>query len=227
MLSAIIVAAGTSRRMGFDKLFAPLAGRPVLAHTLRAFEQANCVDEIILVAQAERVPEFREFVRSERASKVRQIVVGGEHRQDSVRSGLDAVAAAATYVAVHDAARPLITCEQIAQVFTLAVEHGAASLAQPITDTLKRADEKHFVANGVDRAGLYAMQTPQIFFRDLLIEAYRAVMADKISVTDEVSAVQHLGKKVLLLPNEQFNPKITFASDLHLAEAFLNHQPTR
>lgn len=222
MLSAIIVAAGTSRRMGFDKLFAPLLGKPVLAHTLDAFEEATCVDEMILVGQAARLSELRELVRSSGFKKVRQIIAGGERRQDSVLAGLDVVAPMAHYVAVHDAARPLITAATITHIFDLACQHGAASLAEPVTDTLKQAGHDQIVSGGIDRAGLYAMQTPQVFSRDLLIKAYAAVAASQISVTDEVSAVQHLGRKVLLVPNDQFNPKITFPRDLRLAEALLN-----
>ena len=226
MLSAIIVAAGSSRRMGFDKLFALLGGKPVLAHSLSAFERADCVDEIILVGRAERLAELQELVRCAQSRKVRHVVAGGQHRQDSVRAGLNLLASGVRYVAVHDAARPLITAEQIARVLELARQHGAATLAEPITDTLKRADENRFVSVGIDRERLYAMQTPQIFSRDLLVDAYAAVAADKISVTDEVSAVEYLGAKVLLLPNDQFNLKITFPRDLLLAESFLSQRPS-
>jgi 2-C-methyl-D-erythritol 4-phosphate cytidylyltransferase len=224
MLSAIIVAAGSSRRMGFDKLFALLGGKPVIAHTLSAFEVADCVDEIILVGHPERLPELQEFVRCAKSRKVRHVVAGGEHRQDSVRVGLNLLAPGARYVAVHDAARPFITAGQIGRVLEFAHQHGAASLAEPITDTLKRADENRFVTVGIDRAGLYAMQTPQIFSRDLLVDAYAFVDANKLTVTDEVSAVEHLGAKVLLVPNDQFNLKITFPRDLVLAESFLSRR---
>ena len=224
MLSAIIVAAGSSRRMGFDKLFALLGGKPVIAHTLNAFERTDCVDEIILVGRADRLPELQELVRHADSRKVRHVVAGGQHRQDSVRAGLNLLAPGARYVAVHDAARPFITPEQIGRVFELARQHGAAALAEPITDTLKRADENRFVSGGVDREGLYAMQTPQVFSRDLLVEAYDAVAANKLSITDEVSAVEHLGAKVLLVPNDQFNLKITFPRDLLLAESFLSQR---
>jgi 2-C-methyl-D-erythritol 4-phosphate cytidylyltransferase len=226
MLTAIIVAAGSSRRMGFDKLFALLGGKPVIAHTLNAFERADCVDEIILVGRVERLPELQEFVRCAGLRKVRHVVAGGQHRQDSVRAGLNLLAPGVRYVAVHDAARPLITAEQIGRVLELARQHGAASLAEPITDTLKRADENRFVSVGIDREGLYAMQTPQIFSRDLLVDAYAAVAANKLSVTDEVSAVEYLGAKVLLVPNDQFNLKITFPRDLLLAESFLSQRPS-
>ena len=226
MLTAIIVAAGSSRRMGFDKLFALLGGEPVIAHTLNAFERADCVDEIILVGRVERLPELQEFVRRAESRKVRHVVAGGQHRQDSVRAGLNLLAPGVRYVAVHDAARPFITAEQIGRVLELARQHGAAALAEPITDTIKRADENRFVSVGIDRAGLYAMQTPQIFSRDLLVDAYAAVAADKLSITDEVSAVEHLGAKVLLVPNDQFNLKITFPRDLRLAESFLSQRPS-
>jgi 2-C-methyl-D-erythritol 4-phosphate cytidylyltransferase len=225
MLTAIIVAAGSSQRMGMDKLFALVGGKPVIAHTLDAFEHTDCVDEIIFVGRAERLPELQELVRRAESRKVHHVLAGGQHRQDSVRAGLNLLAPGARYVAVHDAARPFITAEQIGRVFELAREHGAAALAEPITDTLKRADENRFVSGGVDRERLYAMQTPQIFSRDLLVDAYNAVAANKLSITDDVSAIEHLGAKVLLVPNDQFNLKITFPRDLLLAESFLNQRP--
>src|ERR1043166_292153 len=167
MLSAIIVAAGSSQRMGFDKLLALLGDKPVLAHTLGAFEKTDCVNEIILVGHTERVRELEELVRRNEFQKVRAVVAGGRHRQDSVRAGLERLAPEARYVAVHDAARPLVMSQQIERVFAIAREHGAAALAEPVTDTLKRADADRVVTGGVNREGLFAMQTPQVFSRDL------------------------------------------------------------
>jgi 2-C-methyl-D-erythritol 4-phosphate cytidylyltransferase len=224
MLSAIIVAAGNSQRMGFDKLLALLGDKPVLVHTLDAFEQTSGVSEIILVTRAERVTEFQELVKQSALKKVRSVVAGGAQRQDSVRAGLDRLSPEANYVAVHDAARPLVMPEQIERVFVLAQEHGAAALAEPITDTLKRADENRFVTGGVAREGVYAMQTPQIFSRQLLVDAYAAVAANNLSITDEVSAVEQLGARVLLVPNEEFNVKITFPRDLLLAQSALTRR---
>jgi 2-C-methyl-D-erythritol 4-phosphate cytidylyltransferase len=221
MLIAIIVAAGSSRRMGFDKLFATVAGKPVIAHPIAAFQRANSVSEIIVVAREDRRGEIEEIVRAENFKKVQSIVAGGAHRQDSVSAGLNRLSADAKYVAVHDAARPLITPEQIERVFEACRVHGAATLAEPVNDTLKRADANLLVAASIDRHQLYAMQTPQIFERVLLEEAYRAVAEKKISVTDEVSAVELLGRKVMLVVNEQFNFKITYARDLPLAEFLL------
>jgi 2-C-methyl-D-erythritol 4-phosphate cytidylyltransferase len=221
MLTAVIVAGGSSQRMGFDKLLALLGDKPVLAHTIEAFERTDSVKEIILVARAERVAEFQELVRQSDFKKVRRVVAGGMHRQDSVRAGLEGLDASADYVAVHDAARPLVMPEQIERVLEVAREHGAAALAEPITDTLKRADENGLVTGGVSRDGLYAMQTPQIFARELLERAYANVAEKNLSVTDEVSAVEHLGAKVVLVPNDEWNVKITYPRDLFLAQAAL------
>jgi 2-C-methyl-D-erythritol 4-phosphate cytidylyltransferase len=224
MLSAIIVAAGSSQRMGFDKLLALLGDKPVLAHALEAFERTKSVGEIIVVARTDRVAEFQELVREGAFQKVRDVIAGGSRRQDSVVAGLARLNPETRYVAVHDAARPLVLPEQIEQVFSFARQHGAAALAEPITDTLKRADESRFVSGGVVREGLYAMQTPQIFARDLLEAAYAGVAGKNLSITDEVSAVEHLGAKVLLVPNDDFNFKITYPRDLVLAQSVLTRR---
>lgn len=224
MLSAIIVAAGSGQRMGFDKLFALLGDKPVISHTLDAFERTDCIDEIILVGRADQSAKLQELVADAGLKKVRHIIPGGTHRQDSVRAGLDRLGAETDYVAVHDAARPLVLPEQIERAFDAAREHGAAALAAPITDTLKRADADCFVTGPVDRAGLYAMQTPQIFSRKLLVEAYAAVAIKNLSITDEVSAVEFIGAKVFLVASDEFNPKITYPRDLWLAQSALNRR---
>ena len=221
MLTAIIVAAGDSRRMGFDKLFATIAGGPVIAHTMRAFERANCVDEIIVVAREDRRGEIEKIVRDEKFKKVRSIIPGGKHRQDSVRAGLGQLQATTKYVAVHDAARPLITADQIELVFEQCRIHAAATLVEPISDTLKYADTEFFLTGSVDRRQLYAMQTPQVFERRLIEDAYKSIYAENASVTDEVSAVERLGRKVVLVPNHDLNFKITYPRDLALAEFVL------
>ena len=218
MLSAIIVAAGSSQRMGFDKLFAVIAGEPVVAHAICAFERATSITEIVVVAREERHHEIRKISRNTRFKKVRSIIPGGERRQDSVRAGLDRIDRDAQYIAVHDAARPLITPEQIERVFEQCRLHGAAALAQPINDTLKRVDANLLVVGSVDRHQLYAMQTPQIFERKLIEDAYRAVCAENILVTDEVSAVERLGRKIALVLNADFNFKITYPRDLPVAD---------
>ncbi|MEY2541194.1 MAG: 2-C-methyl-D-erythritol 4-phosphate cytidylyltransferase [Verrucomicrobiota bacterium] len=224
MLTAIIVAAGSSRRMGFDKLFAEIAGKPVIAHTIAAFEHADAVTAIIIVARQDRHSEFEKIVRDLGFKKLRAIVPGGEHRQDSVRAGLENLPNDSRYVAVHDAARPLVTPEQIEHVYQVAQMQGAASLAAPVADTFKRADVDLIVKESVDRHQLFAMQTPQIFERKILEQAYRAVFDAKAAVTDEVSAVERNGGKVVLVENDDFNFKITYERDLKLAELVLQQR---
>jgi 2-C-methyl-D-erythritol 4-phosphate cytidylyltransferase len=222
MLSAIIVAAGSSERMGFDKLFALVSGKPVIAHTIAAFERTDCVDEIILVGRANSLGELRKLIS--KPTKVRQVVAGGAERTDSVRAGLEQVDPRSDFVAVHDAARPMVTPEKINRVFEVARTKGAATLAEPINDTLKRADADLAVTAPVDREGVYAMQTPQVFERKLLEEAYNLVAKKKIFVTDEVSAVELLGRKIAIVPNHDFNFKITYPRDLPLAEFVLKQR---
>jgi 2-C-methyl-D-erythritol 4-phosphate cytidylyltransferase len=224
VLTAIIVAAGDSRRMGFDKLFAAIAGKPVIAHTISAFERANSVNGIIVVAREDRHDEIKTMAGDENFKKVRSIIPGGKYRQDSVRAGLEHLDSATRWVAVHDAARPLVTPEQIERVLQQCANHAAAALAEPVNDTLKRADSDLLVRASVDRDQLYAMQTPQVFERQLIEQAYRAVYAENISVTDEVSAVERLGRDVILVLNDDFNFKVTYPRDLPVAEFILKQR---
>ena len=220
MLTAIIVAACSSQRMGFDKLLSPIAGRTVIGHTLAAFQNCEAVSGMIVVARANRLHDFQMLLDG-RFGKLRELVPGGERRQDSVARGLAALPEETRFVAVHDAARPLTTCDLIERVFREAETHGAAAAAAPVSDTLKRATADHVVSGGVEREGMFAMQTPQIFARDLLREAYAAVEAANVNITDEVSALEHLGRKVVLVPNTEPNFKVTFPDDLRLAEQVL------
>ncbi|HEY4639255.1 MAG TPA: 2-C-methyl-D-erythritol 4-phosphate cytidylyltransferase [Candidatus Udaeobacter sp.] len=221
MLSAIIVAGGSSQRMGFDKLFAVIAGEPVIAHAIRAFERASCISEVVVVARDQWHDEIRKIGSRAGFKKIRAIVPGGERRQDSVRAGLGRIDSGATYVAVHDAARPLITPEQIERAFQQCCLHHAAALAQPVNDTLKRADADLLVVDSIDRHQIYAMQTPQIFERKLIEDAYDDLYAKNASVTDEVSAVERLGRKIALVLNDDFNFKITYPRDLPVADFIL------
>jgi len=222
MLTAIIVAAGSSKRAGVDKLLAKIAGRPVIHHTLTAFEKATCVNDVLVVS-AETVA-MRHFVVKTNLRKVHRVVRGGVRRQDSVRAGLSALDNEVEFVAVHDAARPLITPNEIERVFAAARKHGAAALATPITDTLKLADGNYVVSGAIDRQNVFAMQTPQIFRRELLSQAYEQVKRDSLTVTDEVSAIEHAGGRIAIVPAEDHNFKITYASDLLLAEAILKQR---
>jgi 2-C-methyl-D-erythritol 4-phosphate cytidylyltransferase len=215
-LTAIIAAAGSSNRMGFDKMFADLGDRPVIVHTIAAFENFQAVDDIIVVANPERVTDVTAAIEQAGFIKVTNVVKGGETRRDSVASALDHVSENCDFVSVHDGARPWITPAQIERVLNCAAKHGAAASAHPVTDTLKRADEEGQVESSIEREGMWAMETPQIFRAGLLKEAFAKVLAENLQVSDEVSAVQHLGQPVRLVQNSTLNPKVTFPADLKL-----------
>ena len=222
MVSAIIVAAGSSRRMGFDKLFAELAGHPVLWHSVQAFHETKDVDEIVIVTKEDRMDAVEKLVAAGKFTKVTRIVSGGDERHISVWNGLQALDdEGSEFVATHDGARPLTTARLIRACLATAREHGAACCASPIPDTVKRASIDQMVKESVERTGLWAMQTPQVFNTSLILQAYAQLMARHEMVTDEVSAVQKLGKKIALLKNDEWNFKITFPHDLELAEHVL------
>jgi 2-C-methyl-D-erythritol 4-phosphate cytidylyltransferase len=221
MTSAIIVAAGSGTRMGFDKLLASLGGVPVILHTLRAFQACPEVDEIVVVASPDRQEVIQRLADDAGLTKLRAFVPGGAERHLSVWAGIQAVAAESDYVAVHDGARPLIHPAQISRCLAKARETGAAASARPVSETLKRVDEAGRVCGSVDRRGLWIMETPQVFARPLLVQAYEAVLQEGVLVTDEVSALERLGHPVWLVDNPTPNPKITWPPDLAVAERLL------
>lgn len=223
MNSAIIVAAGASRRMGFDKIFATLHGKPVLYWSIKGFQDCPDIDEIVVVTRAEKVAEVQKLVAAEKLTKVTSVVEGGAERHLSVWNGLRSIQAEGSqYVAIHDAARPLITPKLISACVALAKKNGSACCASPIPDTVKRASHEMVVTDDVERRNLWAMQTPQIFGSALIMQAYASVMARNELVTDEVSAIQRIGKRVALLENDDYNFKITFPRDLPLAEQVID-----
>jgi 2-C-methyl-D-erythritol 4-phosphate cytidylyltransferase len=212
-IAAIIVAAGSSRRMGFDKLAAPLGQSSGLAQSVKAFCDCPSVDEVIVVCSQERFDALLSAPLSRRLRRVD----GGASRQESVQRGLDAVASDTTMVAVHDGARPLIRIDVIEQCLAKTQEHGACALARRVTETLKRADAHDFSCGSVDRSHLWFMETPQCFELSLLQRAYAQVRESGCEVTDEVSAVEHIGVGVFLHESKFPNVKITVPADLDLA----------
>ncbi len=223
MVSAIIVAAGVSRRMGFDKILAQINGKPVIHWSLSAFQKCKDVDEMVVVIREDAIEQMRKLVADEGLTKVREVVAGGDERHISVWNGLQAVKSeGCEYVAIHDGARPLVTPKLISDCLKLAKKSGAACCAAPVADTVKQASYELVVSGSVDRQNLWAMQTPQIFSSALILQAYASLIAHNESVTDEVSAVQKIGKRVVLLKNDDYNFKITFPRDLPLAEQVLD-----
>lgn len=221
MFAAVVVAAGSSRRAGFDKLAAPLAGLPVLRRSVDAFVAAGAAAVVVVC------PESR-WRETGLAAAVFPVPVlradGGAERQDSVFAGLAALPEGVDYVAVHDGARPLVTPQGIAACLAAAQETGAATCAHPVVDTLKRADaEGRSLPEKVSREHLWGMETPQIFRLSLLRRAYEEVRAQGLTVTDEVSAVEALGVQTQLV-QVGANMKITLPGDLELAELIWTHR---
>jgi 2-C-methyl-D-erythritol 4-phosphate cytidylyltransferase len=222
MVCAIIVAAGSSQRMGFDKLLSIIGDKPVVAHSIDRFERCDCIDRVIVVVRPERRAEFQKIVDGLGFTKVNRLVDGGSERHLSVWNGISQLPKECEVVAVHDAARPLVSSDLISRSVALARECGAVSLAAPIVETIKRAGLEQNVCGSVDRSGLWAMQTPQVFRFDWLLDAYKRIVDSGRSVTDEVSALQEAGYTVRLLQNTEWNIKITFPRDLDLAEKMMN-----
>jgi 2-C-methyl-D-erythritol 4-phosphate cytidylyltransferase len=209
-ISAILVAAGSSQRMGFDKLAALLDGKPLLAHTLQAFMDCDVIAEIIVICPPER---FELLDQTTFTKPVRRID-GGAERHLSVANGLAAVSQTAQFIAVHDAARPLVSQADILATIAAAKTHGAASLARRVTETLKRSDADGLTDSPVSRENLWFIETPQIFRSNLIRSAYEHVLKENISVTDETSALETISVKTRLIPSTSPNPKITTPADL-------------
>lgn len=213
---ALIPAAGRGERFGrgTNKVFAEIGGKPVLAHTLSVFESCNAIGEIIVVTGKDDIEAVGKLVDRFAFKKVTHIVVGGEHRQDSVRQGLEKVTG--DIVAIHDAARPMVTCDIIEQSIEEARRSGACVAAVPVVDTIKKAKGKTVSAT-IYRANLYSIQTPQTFKTDLIRKAYESAYSDGIYATDDAALVERMGEKVAIVDGSYDNIKITTPSDIELA----------
>lgn len=219
--TALIPAAGRGERLGSgaNKVFAQVAGKPILAHTLSVFESCECVGEIILVVGESEIEAAGELVRRFGFGKIRAIVPGGAHRQDSVRNGLEKVTL--EVVAIHDAARPMVTCGIIEQSIRTAHEVGACIAAVPVIDTIKSASPDGVVTGTIDRESLYSVQTPQTFRTEMIRQAYKRAYADGFYATDDAALVERLSEKVAIVPGSYENIKITTPSDMEIASARL------
>ena len=219
--SAVVVAAGSARRMeGIDKVLAPLGGVPVLVHTLRAFQQCPRITQVVVVTREDLLVEVADLCRDFALTKVTKVVKGGAERIHSVQAGLNEVREDAELIAIHDGARPLLPPDVLEEVLQRAAQTGAAAPAVPITDTVKRAEDGLAVET-VDRATLFAVQTPQVFQADLIRAAVHKALEDGAVLTDDCAAVERLGMKVSLTRGSRENLKLTTPFDLVVGEAVL------
>jgi len=221
---AIIPAGGSGNRMGKDipKQYLLMGNMPILIHTLKVFQESTQVDDIFLILSAEYVKNAEQMiVQRYNLSKVIRILPGGKHRQDSVRSGVDALGAAYDIVVIHDGVRPFVSAELIKMVIGEAVLAGAVSVGVPVKDTIKSLDSHGFVDKTLNRNKLWLTQTPQAFSALLIQEAYRRAYEDDYYSTDDAALVERMGKKVKMLTGFYENIKITTESDLRWGELFL------
>lgn len=216
---AVIVAAGSASRMGgIDKVMAALGGEPMIARTVRAFQQCGAIADIVIVTRPDLIRPISALCAQ--MDKVRMVVAGGQSRQESVALGLNALPKGVELAAVHDGARPLITDAVIDRTVRAANSYGAAAPAVPVKDTIKVV-RGGLVTDTPDRASLQAVQTPQVFDFDLLRGALKKAAEDATAVTDDCSAVERLGMAVKIVEGDERNLKVTTPMDLKIAEMLL------
>ena len=218
--AAVVVAAGSSTRMGRDKLMLELAGVPVIIHTLQALNRCPHIHEIIVVTREDLLVPVSKLCVEFDLTKVCKIVVGGSTRAQSVYNGVREVSKQTQLIAVQDGARPLVSQNVLQEVISAAGKCGAAAPAVPVKDTIKRA-ENGMVTDTPEREKMFAVQTPQVFEADLIRAALYKAIEENLPITDDCSAVELLGMKVTLTQGADENIKITTPADLILAEALL------
>lgn len=216
---AVIVAAGTASRMeGIDKVMAPLGGEAMIVHTVRRFQESDVIREIVVVTRSDLLMAVMDLCHG--FDKVKAVVVGGSSREESVRMGMSALSERCKLVAVQDGARPFADWQLIDRVVRAANTYGAAAPAIPVKDTIKVV-RGGIVAETPERSSLKAVQTPQVFDFDLLRGALKRAKLDKLEITDDCSAVEHLGMSVKIVEGDEKNIKITTPMDLKIAQLIL------
>ncbi len=206
--------------LGISKQLIELSGKPTIAHTLEAFEQADCIDEIVIVCREIDMLSIKEIAKD--FSKVKAVVNGGDTRDKSVKNGVGATSECAQFFAIHDGARPLIKKEDIKAVVERAYTTCAATLGTPVTDTIKVVDKDNIIDSTPQRATLRAVQTPQVFEKQLYLNAIENAVENNLCVTDDCSMVEALGEKVEIVTGSADNIKLTTKTDIVFAQAILD-----
>jgi len=221
-VSVIIAAGGLGTRMGLNinKNFIDISGEPILLRTIRAFEQHSAVHNIILVSSSAYLKEVHDIARN--FNKVRDIVVGGKERQDSVYNGLNSLPRREGIVLVHDSVRPFVSFNVIRRVILAAGEFGAAIAGIRVKNTIKSVDDLGYVCSTPDRKTLWSIQTPQAFRYDIIKKAYEKALEDKFYGTDDSMLVERMGYLVKVVEGDYSNIKITTIEDIKMAEAILH-----
>lgn len=223
-VSAIIVAAGSSTRMGgkVSKQMLLLSGKPVIAHTLTAFEAAQSINEIVIVTRPEDIKPMQAIKEQYSIGKCTRIVAGGATRQLSVAQGVKAVNSSAGYIAIHDGARPLITPKCIDRTVFQAFVCKACTVGTPVVDTVKQVDGSGRIIATPERAALRAVQTPQVFEAALYLSSMKKALEQGLDFTDDCQLAEAMGYPVTVVEGDETNIKITSPKDIALAQALLN-----
>ena len=224
--AAVIVAAGSSQRMGSDKIFASLGGLPVLVRSIRAFEENELIDEIIVVTREEKLEKVAELVKKYALSKVSKVIIGGRTRVESCLAGVSEAHHRAELIAIHDGARPLVSQRIIRDTVRAAAEFYSAVPVVRSTDTLKLLDEQGVVTGTADREKIFRVQTPQVFRADLIKGALTEAMKRGLPITDDCSAMELMSVKTHTVEGDEDNLKLTTPRDLVLAEAIIKNRGT-
>ena len=222
-VSAVIVAAGGSVRMGIadSKQFIPLLDRPAIEYTLKAFQNCYLIKEVVVVCREQDIERIQSIVDENGFSKVSKLVLGGSSRAESVRNGVEATNEKAKYFAIHDGARPLITVEEIQRVVEASFETGAATLGTSVTDTIKIVDGFNKIESTPLRSQLRAVQTPQVFEKDLYKFALENAGDNAINFTDDCALIENMGGEVEVVKGSNENIKLTTPLDIIIAESIL------
>ncbi len=221
--SAVIVAGGSSTRMGEDKLLMELHGRAVVERSMLAFERSAYIDEIVVVTQADKIPLVANMARDAGIKKLKSIVTGGAERTDSSWAGVCECSPHAGLIAIHDAARPLVTEAIIERAVRAAQQRGAAAPAIHVKDTVRQARGGR-VMRTLERDELYLMQTPQVFRAGLIRAALDDAHRLGLSLTDDCAAVMLMDADVFLVEGSEENLKLTTPADVYAAEAILDRR---
>ena len=226
--TAIVLAAGEGRRIGGNtsKIFLPLAGRPLLLRTLDRVFSARTIENVVLVVAAHELVRCESLLRSDTALRDLPWLVqsGGSTRRQSAKRGLEKIDAGTDLVMIHDGARPFVSASLIDRCVEVAADKGAVIVGLPARDTIKLVSQDRRIQSTPERSLLWEVQTPQVFKRELILEAHARADQDGLEVTDDALLVERLGKSVFVIDGERTNLKITVPEDIWVAEALIREQ---
>ncbi len=222
--SVVVVAAGSSTRMGSDKIFMDVGGIPVIARTLLAFERSSIVSEIVVVTRQDCIERIADLCVNYGIHKISKVVQGGKTRTESALAGVSETAHDTGLIAIHDGARPLVTEDIILRTAYAAQASRSAVPVIPSTDTLKVLDDERCVVGEADRSKIFRVQTPQIFDADLIRGALTHAVKKGLSITDDCSAMEYMGVKTVTVPGDEDNIKLTTPNDVLRATEILNRR---